>query len=70
MGPTPIASCQFFKYYVSSIDDYSRFVWLYRLKNKYDFLTVFTKFQLLVENQFERKIKVFQSDGGGEFKSK
>lgn len=27
------------------------------------------KFQLLVENQLEKKIKVFQSDGGGEFTS-
>lgn len=68
-GPAPVLSCQHFKYYASFVDDYSRYVWLYPMKKKSDFFDCFSKFQCLVENQFERKIKIFQSDGGGEFHS-
>jgi len=39
------------------------------LRNKSDFYTCFLKFQAFVENHFDRKIKIFQSDGGGEFTS-
>lgn len=38
-------------------------------KEEIGFFGCFLKFQKLVKNQFERKIKVFQSDGGGEFSS-
>lgn len=62
-GPTPIASSQKFRFYVVFIDDHSRF------KRKLDFFTCFVQFQRMVENQFNRKIKVFQCDGGGEFNS-
>ena len=36
---------------------------------KSDFFSVFKDFQRLVENKFDRKIKIFQFDGGGEFSS-
>lgn len=39
------------------------------MKAKSEFLSVFIAFQKLVENQLNTKIKVFQSDGGGEFTS-
>ena len=58
-----------FKYYVIFVDDCTRYTWLFPLKHKSDFYECFLKFQKLVENQFERKIKIFQSDGGGEFTS-
>ena len=69
-GPTPILSSQKFQFYVIFVDDYTRYTWLYPLKNKSNFYTCFLKFQALVENHFDRKIKIFQSDGGGEFTSK
>lgn len=68
-GPAPVSSFQGMKYYVVFVDDFSRFSWLYPLKKKSEFFTTFLKFQSLVENQFSRKIKIFQSDGGGEFQS-
>ena len=68
-GPVPIFSMQHFKYYVIFVDDCTRYTWLFPLKHKSDFYECFLKFQKLVENQFERKIKIFQSDGGGEFTS-
>ena len=68
-GPSPVVSNQGFKYYAVFIDDFSRFTWFYPLKAKSDFFSVFVAFQKLVENQFDTKIKEFQSDGGGEFTS-
>ncbi|CAA7053586.1 unnamed protein product [Microthlaspi erraticum] len=69
-GPSPIVSNLEFKYYAVFIDDFSRFSWFYPLRAKSEFFSVFTAFQKLVENQFGTKIKVFQSDGGGEFVNK
>ena len=68
-GPSPVVSNQGFKYYAVFIDDFTRFSWFYPLKAKSDFFSVFVAFQKLVENQFDVKIKEFQSDGGGEFTS-
>lgn len=66
-GPSPVVSTQGFKYYVIFIDNHSRFTWFFPLKLKSDFLSVFVRFQTMVENQFQSKIKQFQFDGGGEF---
>lgn len=68
-GPSPIVSNQGFKYYAIFVDDYSRYSWLFPLKAKSDFYQVFVAFQKQIENQLNKKIKVFQSDGGGEFTS-
>ncbi|KAH9648571.1 retrovirus-related pol polyprotein from transposon RE1 [Citrus sinensis] len=66
-GPAPISSVQNFRYYVVFVDDCTRYTWLYPLKNKSDLFDVFIKFQKQVENRFDKRIKIFQSDGGGEF---
>ena len=56
-----------FKYYVCFVDDFSRYTWIYPLKRKYEVHARFQDFQALVENLFDCKIKIFQSDGGREF---
>jgi hypothetical protein len=48
-------------YYVTFIDDYSKFTWIYLL-SKY-----FLEFQALVQRLFNRKILVVQFDRGGEY---
>lgn len=55
------------KYYVSFIDDYSRFTWIYLIKNKSDVFQVFVNFQQLVERLFNKKIITLQTDWGGEY---
>ncbi|KAG9444818.1 hypothetical protein H6P81_016158 [Aristolochia fimbriata] len=69
-GPCPITSINGYRYYIFFVDHYSRFTWLFLLSSKTEVPSVFAKFQILVENQFSSKIKVFQSDGGTEFMSK
>ena len=65
-GPAPISMGQY-TYYVSFIDDFSKFTWIYLIKKKSDVLQVFQEFQQMVERKFERKIKTVQSDWGGEY---
>jgi hypothetical protein len=50
------------KYYMSFIDDFSKFVWLYPIKTKYEVFQRFHEFQQLVECQFNKKILALQSD--------
>jgi histone deacetylase 1/2 len=54
-------------YYVSFIDDYSKFVWIYLIKYKSDVFKRFHEFQQLVERRFNRKIVAMQTDWGGEY---
>jgi histone deacetylase 1/2 len=49
-------------YYVSFIDAYSRFTWLYLLKRKSDVFNVFLQFQTHVEHLLSHKIQHVQSD--------
>jgi hypothetical protein len=63
-GPAP-TSVGRHNYYISFIDDYSKFTWIYLLKHKSDALAAFITFQKLVERKFNRKILTVQSDGGG-----
>lgn len=68
-GPAPIQSLGGYTYFLTCIDAYSRFVWVFPLRLKSDTLTQFVQFKTMVELQFNCKIKVVQSDGGGEFRS-
>ena len=64
-----MCSINVFKYYVLFIDHYTRFTWIYLLKSKSEVFTKFVQFKPMIENQFSTKIKVFRSDGGGEYTS-
>ncbi|GFP84907.1 retrovirus-related pol polyprotein from transposon tnt 1-94 [Phtheirospermum japonicum] len=66
-GPAPVKSSNGFSYYVSFIDHYSRYTWIYLLKHKSVVLAAFSHLQNLILTQFNSKIKSVQSDGGGEF---
>lgn len=69
-GPAPCLSIEGFRYYVTFIDDCTRFVWIFPLINKSDVLSQFVKFCAFVKTHFDSHIKVFQTDGGGEYNSK
>jgi hypothetical protein len=60
-GPTP-DSVGRKKYYVSFIDDFSKFTWIYLLKYKSKVFEKFQEFQTLVERQFDQKILAMQTD--------
>lgn len=69
-GPMETPSVGGGKYFITFIDDYSRKVYVYFLKNKMDIKSVFKKFKDEVENELERKIKILRSDNGKEYCNK
>ena len=46
-------------YYVSFIDDFSRNIWIYFMKNKDEVFSKFNEFKALIENHTENKTKIF-----------
>lgn len=54
-------------YYVSFIDDFNKYTWIYLIKNKSDVFQVFQNFQNFVEQKFNKKIIAMQTDWGGEY---
>jgi hypothetical protein len=54
-------------FYVSFIDAYSRFTWLYLLKCKFDVFDVCVQFQTHVEHLLGHRIRHIQSDWGGKY---
>lgn len=56
-------------YFVTFIDDASRYTWVYILKNKSEVFSKFINWKTLVENQYEKKIKILRTDNGGEYTS-
>ena len=66
-GPSPVASIRGARYYVIFIDDFSRKVWVYLLKQKSKVFQKFKERKTMVKNQKRRKVKVLRSDNGGEY---
>ena len=65
-GPATV-SVGGYKYYVSFIDAFSKFTWIYLLHAKSDVEQIFLRFQAHVERLLNAKIKCVQSDWGGEY---
>jgi len=64
---SPVTSVDNFKYYLILVDHYTRYTWLYPLKQKSQVRETFVAFKALVENRFQTKIRTLYSDNGGEF---
>jgi transposase InsO family protein len=55
------------RYFITFIDDCSRFTHVYLLKHKDDAFNSFKTYKAEVENQLSTTIKVLRSDRGGEY---
>ena len=53
------------RYFVTFIDDYSKFCYTYFLKFKNEVINWFKVYKAEAENQLEKKIKILRSDRGG-----
>lgn len=58
------------RYFLLFVDDYSRKMWVYLLKDKGSAFEMFKKFWALIKNCTEESIKILRTDRGGEFCSK
>lgn len=68
-GPAPISSRNRNLYYLSIMDAFSRYTWIFPIKKKSKALEVFTQFKLLIENQLGSTIKTRQTDWEEEFRA-
>ncbi|RVW84956.1 Retrovirus-related Pol polyprotein from transposon TNT 1-94 [Vitis vinifera] len=66
-GPFPTPSWNGQQYFITFIDDYSRYGYLYLIHEKFQSLDVFKNFKAEVENQLSKKIKAVRSDRVGEY---
>jgi transposase InsO family protein len=68
-GPVAYISIGGNKYSFVIVDDYSRFTWVFFLRDKSEVQGIFKKFARRVQNEFDVKIKRVRSDNGMEFKN-
>ena len=61
-GPFNVVAINGFKYFLTLVDDSTRFTWVHMLRAKSDAVAVIPKFFRLIETQFNTKIKKFRSD--------
>ncbi|CAL5369179.1 unnamed protein product [Camellia sinensis] len=66
-GPSPIVTKGGSQYYVSFVDDYSRFTWMYLMTRKSDFYKIYFNFHSMIRTQFSTTSKVLRSNLGGEY---
>lgn len=66
-GPFPTPSLNGQQYFISFIDDYSRYAYIFLIHEKSQSLDVFKLFKDEVENQLNKIIKSVKSNYGGEY---
>jgi transposase InsO family protein len=66
VGPLP-HSAPGVRYFVTFIDEFTRFVTAIPIKSKWQVLGCFKEFKVTFETQFECTIKSIHSDNGGEY---
>lgn len=68
-GPINPATMAGTQYFVSFIDDFSRYSWVYFMKHKSEVFSKFRLFEAELELHHQKKVKTLHSDGGGEYLS-
>ncbi|CAL2258162.1 unnamed protein product [Prunus armeniaca] len=68
-GPIRNESVAKNRYFMLLIDDFTRMIWVYFLRNKSEAFSCFKKFKSMTELQTGHKVKCIRSDRGGEFPS-
>src|SRR3954471_18438929 len=68
-GPSPVSSISGYSYYICFIDDFSRYTWVYLLRHKSEVFQEYTDFTNMIQTQFQKRIKIFRSDGAKEYLS-
>ena len=69
-GSFPTVSWNGQQYFITFIDDFSHYGYLYLIREKSQSLEVFKSFKVEVENQLNKRIKNVRSDRGGEYYGK
>jgi transposase InsO family protein len=65
----PIPSYHKYKYFIVFLDDCTSHAWVSLLRDKASAITALKQWLALIKNQFDKTIKEWMSDAGGEYKS-
>ena len=68
-GPMSVTARGGFSYFITFIDDHSRYRYVYLIRYKSEAFEKFKDFKAEVENQLNKSIKSLRSDRGGEYLS-
>ena len=68
-GPMSIQARSGYLYFITFTDDYSRYVYVYRMRHKSESFEKFKEFRQEVQNQLRKSIKILRSDRRGEYLS-
>ncbi|RVW77227.1 Retrovirus-related Pol polyprotein from transposon TNT 1-94 [Vitis vinifera] len=66
-GPCQTTSTLGFQYFVTFIDDYSRCTWLFLMKNRAELFSIFQKFFVEIQTEFNVSIQVLRSNNAREY---
>ncbi|XP_073025153.1 uncharacterized protein [Primulina eburnea] len=66
-GPLNVKARGGYEYFITFIDDYSRYGYAYLMQRKFETFEKFKQFRAEVENQLGKSIKTLRSDRGGEY---
>ena len=64
---SPFSFVDGFKYYDIFVDHFTKYIWFYPLKKKFDIKLTFIRFKAILENYFKGKIMSLYFDNGGEY---
>ena len=67
VDPSSLGGAQ---YFLTFIDDCSRYTWVYALKSKDEVFEKFKEWKCLTEKALGQKVKILRTDNGGEYTSK
>ena len=67
-GPSHVSSINGHRYFVLFIDDFSRFTWIYFLKNHLELPQIYISFARMVKTQFSCAIKILRRDNAMEYR--
>jgi transposase InsO family protein len=70
MGPFTHSSIRKVRYFLTFIDDYSCYTWVYFLSQNSEFFEHIKDFKALVETQTGKKIKILHTNNGGKYINK
>ncbi|KAK2370871.1 putative mitochondrial protein [Trifolium repens] len=68
-GPIETSTLGGNRYFMTCVDEFTRKIWIYLLKEKSEVFNEFKKFCALVERQCGNHLKILRTDGGGEYNS-
>ena len=68
-GPMNIRARHGGSYFITFIDDYTRYGHVYLISHKSEALNCFRRYMILVENQLDKSIKALRTDRGREYLS-